>query len=209
MNLIIFDFDGLLVDSVRVKQDCFTKISENYGYRYSDVVASISVQKKVWTRNDFFREISKMSNMKIDFESIKKEFDIMCFDAIICADREDNLQFYRDKSDDYWALVSATPEVELKKIVGHFQWSKYFQSGIYGAPSSKVENIIPILKKFKNESNQCYMLGDTVTDFDVSKKLSLDFAWISRWSHESDAQFPRSKSYGTLGEFFDEKCCSF
>ena len=80
-----------------------------------------------------------------------------------------------------WFIVSGGDQNELREVFSKKGLDHFFDGGIYGSPQSKYEILIKLLKEKKITKNGIFF-GDSILDYDVSKKFKYDFTFISEWT---------------------------
>jgi phosphoglycolate phosphatase-like HAD superfamily hydrolase len=183
-NTIIFDNDGVILDSNQAKTEAFSKSVEGYEINkirefldYHTANGGISRFEKF---DHFYRNILKIENYQ---EQSKKSLDIFAHlakKALLEAEEMDGvLDFIKNiyKSDKLIYVISASDQEELIDVYTDRDIGKYFDR-ILGSPVSKEYHLERLL-----DSNQisypALYFGDSSTDFILAKKHELDFVFIS------------------------------
>tara|TARA_B110000116_G_C16763635_1_gene549718 strand:+ start:36 stop:737 length:702 start_codon:yes stop_codon:yes gene_type:complete len=183
-KVLVFDFDGVLADSVEVKTEAFAQIYSEYG---EDVINNVidhhrenggmsRFEKFKFYHKEFLnkvlseKELIKMAN-KFSGLVVKKVIDSK---EIPQASKFLKQQFNTEK---VIAINSATPEEEIKTIVRSRSIDKYF-SVVLGSPSSKEENLRSILKILKVDKDEAIFFGDASSDLEASELVEIDFIGI-------------------------------
>ena len=199
MSQIIFDFDGVLVDSVNIKNNSFKQLATEFRVDHEDILEHFKTLKRAWTRFDYFGTIVERRGGKVSFNKINGRYRELCFNKILNANRIQNLNSLKEKSESDWALVSATYENELKEICEHFNWTSLFNLGIYGSPNSKKINILKFYDK------NAWLLGDTIDDLLIAKEMGIKFCQIKNWSTDEGDFSSSDYICNNLEDFFYEK----
>lgn len=183
LNAIIFDFDGVLVDSVNVKSRAFARLYRQYG---DDVAAAVMRHHESnggVSRYDKIRHYHKeflgsvLSDKEVDVWA--NRFAQFVFSDVCKASMIDGAKEFLDS----WHkklpffVASATPENELLKIVAHRKMGHYFE-GIYGGPKSKDELVKNIITMFNLEPAKTLMIGDALTDYEAAMGSKIAFLGI-------------------------------
>jgi len=182
-ELLIFDFDGVLVDSTRLKARAFGLLYKPYG---DEVVEKILLHNESFGGLSRFEKIAyyhlnflgqKIDNSKIiqlagDFSELVK--------AQVIASPEipgsnNFLESYNGKIK--CVINSATPQSEIREIIEERNMSAFFLE-ILGSPSSKVENLNKLLKSQSTSVDQALFFGDTESDLQAAEEVGVKFVGV-------------------------------
>ena len=165
---IIFDFDGVILDSVDAKGDAFFELFKDKGkeiqkiskeYHYNNLGISRYVKIDHILKKYLIKEITKKQIYLENFEIIvsSKVKNSKCIYGIKNF-LEKNYKIYN------FFISSATPTDELLEIIKYKKFSKYFIE-IMGSPMSKIDHIKYIKKKYNYKKNEVLFIGDTNNDY--------------------------------------------
>ena len=178
-NLIIFDFDGVIKNSLEVKSKAFERLFESYGKLITKKIKShhkknegLSRYKKIpiylsWVNEDLSKKnVNKFCN----------RYSKLVFYQVIKSTWVPGIKVFLRKNPykQIFSIVTATPEKEIIKIVLNLNIRKHFKI-IKGSPTSKSKLIKIILKKYKINPNKALMIGDTLTDYVAAKTNKVEF----------------------------------
>ena len=170
LKAIIFDFDGVLVESVGIKTEAFRELFKEYP-EYLKAIVKLHLEHGGLSRFKKFamiyEKILKINITKKESHRLGKLFSRYVFKKIIeCSLVEGALNLlkrYHKKIDMF--IVSGTPQSEIKAIVKHKGLKKYFKE-ILGSPKSKKELIAYLIKKYGYPCNLVILVGDSKEDFE-------------------------------------------
>ena len=189
VNAIIFDFDGVVLESLNVKTNAFKKLYEPYGSDISKRVVEHHLENGGVSR---FDKIKIYHNIflgeDIDEKKIQKiaqKFSEMVVNEIMKVPFVDGAkQFIEDNYKRYLMFISsATPTNELNFICKQRKIAKYFQ-GIFGSPDSKSKHISSIITNYSLNNREIVFIGDSSSDLDAANTHNLTF--IARLSGVSN-----------------------
>ena len=189
VNAIIFDFDGVVLESLNVKTNAFKKLYESYGSDISKRVVEHHLENGGVSRFDkikFYHNIflgEDIDEKKI--QKIAQKFSEMVVNEIMKVPFVDGAkQFIEDNYKRYLMFISsATPTNELKFICKQRKIAKYFQ-GIFGSPDSKSKHISSIITNYSLNNREIVFIGDSSSDLDAANTHNLTF--IARLSGVSN-----------------------
>ena len=184
-KVIIFDFDGTILDTTKIKAEGFFKLYLGYGQKQALKVKEYHLQHEGTPRNDkfkFFEEKilgNKFSNHK-SIELSKKYFEIIKSDLSSAKLIPGALKFFNKNYLSYdLYIASSAPQTEIIELCKLFKIDFYFK-GIYGHPVKK-ENIV---NRIISENNYCksniVFIGDTNSDLYLAEKNKIDFIGIGK-----------------------------
>lgn len=178
---ILWDFDGVILDSMKIKGDGFVELFKNYDgkkvklfeeYHYAN--GGISRFEKI---RYFFNNILEEN---ISEEAVQKFADL--FANIIekkIYDKsnliEETLKFIIDNYKNYnFHIVSGAEHNELNLLCKNFMLDNYFIS-INGSPIKKEVLIKNILEMYGYEKHETILIGDAINDYDAAINNGIKF----------------------------------
>ena len=178
-QIIILDFDGIILESVDVKTRAFRELF-SFAPMHVDDIVSFHVQNGGMSRFDKFRYIYKnilkepLSEEQYDF--LCSRFSELVFDGVLkspfVVGAEEFLRYFSAKTPLF--VVSATPASELKEIVERMDLLSYFKD-IYGSPRTKLECIREILVNTNCTKENAIFIGDALNDYKASREAGVRF----------------------------------
>ncbi len=194
MNIkaIIFDFDGVLVESVDVKTRAFARMFEDKGEEVVRKVTEFHLKNgglsRVHKFKYYYKEILKCSLSEKKLEALCNIFSRLVIDEVINSPyvngAKEFLERYYCEIDFY--VVSGTPEEELREIVKCRGMDVFFK-GVFGSPEQKGEIAKMILQQNGYSSQEVVFIGDSITDFRGARDSGIRF--IGRVNNSGDAPF--------------------
>jgi HAD superfamily hydrolase (TIGR01549 family) len=179
IKAVIFDFDGVIVESIDVKTDAFCYIFKDYP-QHVPVIRSYQIHNGGISRMEKFKYIYKnilretLSDEKL--KDLCQQFRELVLENVIAAPFVNGAeQLLKDLSRQYpLFIVSGTPEDEMKEIVGRRDLERYFQ-GVFGSPRKKSEIIQSILNQGQWQPKETVFIGDSINDLDAAKAAGTFF----------------------------------
>ena len=189
---IIFDFDGVILNSHKVKTVGFYFTFKKFGNSIGSKAKNYHLKNIGISRFAKFRYIKKkiLGDNKIKITDLNKKFNDYCFNKIISLKVNHHLlNFLKKNYKKYDFFISTgTPEKEIIKILKNKGIFHFFKK-IYGSPRKKVEHI-NLIKKRKQKR---IFIGDSEEDLFSAKKTSTFF--ILKEHSENKEQFKKLNIY--------------
>jgi phosphoglycolate phosphatase len=182
-DAVIFDFDGVIVQSVDIKAQAFADVYRNEDpaalpiiMEYQHRHGGVSRRKKF---EYFERELFGRVPTPETVEKLSRQFTEIVHDAVVaCPFVDGALQaLERLHSLVPLYLVSGTPEDELLAILFARQLDKFFKI-VRGGPMTKIEAFQAVIDGASLTANRAVSVGDSLTEFEVALELGLRFVAI-------------------------------
>ena len=187
LQAVFFDVDGVLIDSVDIKGDCFVRVFSDFPDK--------SVQIRDWhernggvNREGKIRSITKevMGKYVSDAEIAKrvKEYESLVVNRVTLAPEIPGagLALIRLKGKIPLFATSATPQDELKRILTA-RGDEHFFSEIFGWPMTKKAAITSVLEKYSLNPLESVLIGDSIQDFEAARAAGVRFILVTGQSN--------------------------
>ena len=178
---ILFDFDGVILDSMPVRDFGFRKIFEEFDtnlvdelIKFHNINGGLSRYVKI---RYFYEEllVTTISEKKVQ-ELAKKFSEIMRKELpnkkyMI----EETVKFIEDNHKKYnLHIVSGSDSDELRFLCKELEIDKYFLS-IDGSPTPKNELVANVVQENNYLENETILIGDSINDYEAAKVNNIDF----------------------------------
>lgn len=180
IKAILFDFDGVLCESVEAKTIAFRKLFEKDYPEYVEKIVDLHVLNGGMSRYKKFEIIYKeFLGIELTDEKSKelgRQFSEICYDEVIKAPLvKGAIKFLKEHEGflDYH-IVSGTPHEEIVSVVKDKKIDQYFKS-VHGAPQLKKELISLVLEENSLNKEEVVFVGDAVNDIDGAKQANVFF----------------------------------
>ena len=201
---LIFDYDGVIVDSVHIKTDAFVNLYKKYDKNIQLKIANFHIKNGGISRREkikfFHKTYLKKKINNDELERFANQFSKFVYKKVIKAKEikgvKNFLSIYSKKKKLF--VNSATPENELIKIIKERKEDIFFYK-VYGSPKSKFENLTNILKKYNNSKKNFIFFGDAKQDLEAAIKCGIDFVYIKK----NKIRLPKTKIKIIFLENFD------
>jgi len=174
IKTIIFDFDGVIADSVQVKTKAFSQIYSPYGKDVVNKVVAHHLANGGVSRIEKFKLYHKiflcknLNNQQL--ENLAGKFSEMVVEKVINAPYvKGAYKFLSENHGKYnYFISSGTPESEIREIAKQRKIDNYFK-GIFGSPNTKDEHVQKILRMYGFKKSEVVFVGDAPSDRDAAK----------------------------------------
>ena len=186
---LIFDCDGVILDSNRIKTDAFYNTALPYGEDVAEALVNFHEQNggiSRYVKFEYFLEKilgtkvepKKINNLLSSFVSEIKEELILC-------QISPGLEELRKNSDSNWLIVSGGDQKELRCIFSERNLTENFNCGIFGSPETK-EVILSREIHNGNIKFPALFIGDSKYDHQAAKATNIDFVFAYEWTEVKD-----------------------
>jgi len=186
---IIFDFDGVIAESVQVKTDAFASLYNQYG---NNIVTKVIEHHEANGGMSRFEKIKLYHGSYLNkaitneqIEELANQFSKLVVDKVINAPYVPGaLAYIQECSKKYKLFISTgTPTNEMCQILSGREISKYFIE-VYGSPEKKSAHISKIMSNYNYYSDELIFYGDANTDIDAAEQANIPFVLIKNSFNE-------------------------
>lgn len=170
IKCIIFDFDGVITQSVDIKTRAFAHLFREYPDAVIGEIVRYHLENGGKSRYVKFRHIHENIIKKpydpVTEERLAEEFSRFVFDEVVkCPYIPGAIEFIEKNHDRYaFFIVSGTPDEEIKLIAEKRGISRYFR-GIFGTPNKKGYWTARILEENGFSRENTAFIGDSFDDY--------------------------------------------
>ena len=181
-KLFIFDFDGVVVDSLHIRDQGFYEAFLSYGLVAAEKARNYHIKNRGINRRDKFAQIlGSVLNTPYnsqDIEDIESRFSEFINTKLLNSPLlVDYLQLLNLSKKFPVTIVSTAPKEEVLKVAKHKGILSFF-SRIYGGSDKKNIDIDSIVDEFQCPRNQVVFVGDSYRDYEAAVKAKIDFIGI-------------------------------
>ncbi len=185
----IFDCDGVILDSNRVKTEAFYDTAVQYGNEAAEALVVYHCKHGGVSRFEkfeyFFRDILEAGDYKEALqESLAQYGELVLERLLTCPEAKGFRPLMGSLREARKIVVTGGMENEVKKVFSARGLARFFEA-IYGSPDSK-ETIL------KGEFDQGLLkrpsvfVGDSRYDFECADLFKLDFVFVTKYSEMSE-----------------------
>jgi HAD superfamily hydrolase (TIGR01549 family) len=179
LKTVIFDFDGVIAESVDIKTEAFRELFKGYPHKLKEI-ERYHLENGGLSRFEKFRYIyQRILSAELTEEALERlclDFNKLVVDKVVAADYVKGAKEFLDycKSRYKMYIVSGTPEGEIREIVARRGLGQYFAQ-VYGSPENKWELIAKVLSKDSLNTDEVLFIGDSKNDLQAALQTKVRF----------------------------------
>jgi phosphoglycolate phosphatase-like HAD superfamily hydrolase len=200
---IIFDCDGVVLNSNKVKTQAFYNTALAFGQaaaerlvKYHVERGGISRYKKFqWFIDNLNKEDLAQSKDQPNLDNLLSSYAAEVHKGLRSCQIAEGLTELREKTkNSIWLIVSGGDQAELRELFAERDISQLFDGGIFGSPDSK-EVIMSREREQGNIKSPAVFIGDSQYDYTAVESVGdIDFIFVTDWSEFDEYE-----------QFFEEK----
>ena len=192
-NAFIFDFDGVILDSLDVKTRAFGELFKDRGRDIREKVMNYHRNNGGVSRYEKFKYFYKnFFNEEITpeiIDDLDKKYSALVVEEVVKAPfvegAEEFLKEIHSRQRPCF-VISGTPQEEMRRIV-KLRGLDHFFKDVFGSPTNKTENLSQLLKKYGVKANEAIFFGDAKADYEAARQNGVQFIGIVDKSSELDS----------------------
>jgi phosphoglycolate phosphatase-like HAD superfamily hydrolase len=185
----IFDFDGVIKDSVKVKSEAFVQLYASEGKEFQQKVEqyhlvnggiSRYVKFKVWN------EWLGRSTSEEVIDELANNFAQLVVDNVVASPFVNGaLKALESASENALTFIATgTPDDEIYQILSQLKLERWFRE-VHGSSRKKTIIVKDILERFHLEPPEVLFIGDAQTDYQAALENKIDF-YLRETDYNSD-----------------------
>ena len=191
---LVFDCDGVVLNSNKVKTDAFYKTSLPYGRTAARVLVNYHIAYGGVSRYKkfeyFLAHIIPQRAEKPELEILLNTYALEVKNALLSCETVPCLEVLRKRTSyAKWFIASGGNEHEMRDIFRQRGLHSPFDGGIYGSPATKKELLLSLTED-NSVVRPGIVFGDSQYDHEAAVFARLDLVLVSDWT-----EFPRWESY--------------
>lgn len=178
-NVVFWDFDGVIKESVEVKSDAFEYLFLNYGRDVAARVRKHHEENGGLSRFDKIPLYLEWAGQKVStklVENVCQRFSELVVNKVIESSWVPGVYDYLQNNykRQKFVLITATPDDEIKMIIKKIGIEKCFHR-VYGASISKSLAISNVIDENNLVDDEVVVIGDSSSDFEAAFKNRVSF----------------------------------
>lgn len=182
---LIFDCDGVLLDSNRVKTEAFRQAALPYGVAAAEALVAYHVALGGVSRYAKFTHFLEHIVPGQDGpgrEALLSAYATAVREGLASCSLAEGLKDLRAATPNArWMIVSGGDQAELREIFAARGLASLFDGGIFGSPDTK-DAILAREIAAGGIQRPALFLGDSRYDHEAASAAGLDFIFVSGWS---------------------------
>jgi len=183
-DALVFDFDGVLVESVDAKTRAFEQLYAAYGPGVRAKVVAYHLEHGGKSRYEKFRHFHHAFLGKplsaAEEASLGQQFSALVEDSVVqarwIAGAREFLEAHHERLPLF--VASGTPDDELKRIIDRRGMTRYFRDA-RGSPASKADILAGFVTGHGLNPGRVLMVGDSRTDLAGAQEAGVQFLGVS------------------------------
>lgn len=186
LKVILWDFDGVILNSNKIRDLGFMKVLENYPKEQVNKLMDFhringGLSRYVKFRY-FFEEVRGEKITDNEIKSLASSFseimmELLRDESLII---EETVSFIKSNYEKYkMHIVSGSDGDELKLLCKSLNIDKYFIS-INGSPTPKNMLVKDLIETYNYNKENCLLIGDSINDFDAAEINNISFLGYGR-----------------------------
>jgi phosphoglycolate phosphatase-like HAD superfamily hydrolase len=191
-KIILWDFDGVLMNSNAVRDIGFEKVLANFPkYQVDELMAfhqaNGGLSRYVKFRY-FYEEVLKQEVTEEQIQEMAASFSVIMKSLLVNPDLliQDSLEFVKQQFEQKipMHIVSGSDQTELRFLCKELNIEHYFLS-IHGSPTAKKILVKNVIEENKYNKENIILIGDSINDFEAAKENEITFCGYNNASLKS------------------------
>lgn len=192
---IIFDCDGVVLNSNPIKSEAFYQSTLSFGRSPAKAMVDYHIANGGISRYEKFAHFlekiaptAKPDTKPKNLEQLLADYSVAVKQRLHECEIANELAEFREQTQAAcWMIVSGGDQVELRDVFTARGIVDWFEGGIFGSPDAKPEILAREIAS-GNIQHPAIFLGDSQYDYQCAKAAGLDFVFIHGWTEVADYQ---------------------
>ncbi|UBZ06856.1 HAD hydrolase-like protein [Salegentibacter mishustinae] len=178
---IFWDFDGVLMDSMPVRNKGFELVLKDYPEEQVQELMAFHLKNGGLSRyvkfRYFFEEIRKETISEDEVSIWASKFSEIMRENLVNENLiiQDSFQFVKNNYQRYQMhIVSGSDQEELRYLCKKLNIATFFNS-IHGSPIPKIVLVENLLKNNQYKKEESILIGDSINDYEAAKNNNIEF----------------------------------
>lgn len=190
---IVFDCDGVVLDSNLVKTEAYFRTAKSLGATDAQAQALVDYHVRLggisryhkfdWYLREVLHQSATQEAIQILLDEFARELEVVLMECAVA----DGLPELRAASSANWMILSGGDQQEIRTLFAKRDLAKYFDGGLFGSPDNK-DTVLAREKENGNLRFPALFIGDSKYDYEAATRAGLDFVFLSGWTEVADWQ---------------------
>lgn len=190
---IVFDCDGVVLDSNLVKTEAYFRTAKSLGATDAQAQALVDYHVRLggisryhkfdWYLREVLHQPATQEAIQTLLDEFARELEVVLMECAVA----DGLPELRAASAANWMILSGGDQQEIRTLFAKRDLAKYFDGGLFGSPDNK-DTVLAREKENGNLQFPALFIGDSKYDFEAATRAGLDFVFLSAWTEVADWQ---------------------
>lgn len=190
---IVFDCDGVVLDSNLVKTEAYFRTAKSLGATDAQAQALVDYHVRLggisryhkfdWYLREVLHQPATQEAIQTLLDEFARELEVVLMECAVA----DGLPELRAASTANWMILSGGDQQEIRTLFAKRDLAKYFDGGLFGSPDNK-DTVLAREKENGNLQFPALFIGDSKYDFEAATRAGLDFVFLSAWTEVADWQ---------------------
>ena len=181
IKTVFWDFDGVILDSMKVRDWGFEEIFKDFDQELIDKLLAFHRKNGGLSRyvkiRYFFEELLERSISEKEVLDYAQKFSVLMRKELTNSKNLilDTVEFINNNHQNYnFHIVSGSDQEELRFLNKELGINQYFIS-IHGSPTSKKKLVTNLLELHNYQKENTCLIGDSVNDYDAAIHNNISF----------------------------------
>ena len=188
---LLFDFDGVIKESIATKGAALQRVFRSYGEDFGDVVMQHHIANPGMPRFEKIKLYLEILGISDDLELKRhvRVFEESLLDAVVNSVWVPGVPEFLEiaSKKKLMFVLTAAPQYEIDEILKRLDLSSKFHQ-IYGFPTKKESAMSLIMNKTGLLPSDLVMFGDSVPDYNAAQRMKIPFIYRLSESSPADAR---------------------
>ena len=178
---VLWDFDGVILDSMKVRDWGFEQIFKSFNQELIDKLLIFHKKNGGLSRyvkiRYFYEKLLSKSISKEQVDEYAENFSFLMKMELIKSENLilDSLNYIKNNYEKYnFHIVSGSDQEELRFLCKELKISQYFKS-IHGSPTPKIQLVSKLLENYEYDIDKTCLIGDSSNDYEAASINNIKF----------------------------------